>query len=129
MSGKLSVVCVSGTLEKLQMAAMVASVAAAMGTEVRVFLSMNALEFFIKGHDLKPASEGRIGDQLRRPGVPEFKQLFMQAVELGDAQLLPCSMAMDILQLKQEQLEQGLGAPTGLTKFLGDAEGGPILTF
>ena len=41
MTNKLSIVCVSGTLEKLQMASMVASVAAASGDEVTVFFSMN----------------------------------------------------------------------------------------
>jgi len=58
MSQKISIVCVTGTREKLQMAAMIASVAAATGTEVNVFLSMNALDYFIKGHNGEAPAEG-----------------------------------------------------------------------
>ena len=46
MSDKISILCVSGSHEKMQMAAMVAAVAGAGGTDVSVFLSMNALPFY-----------------------------------------------------------------------------------
>lgn len=127
---KISVVCVSGTREKLQMAAMVASVAVASGDEVTVFFSMNALPFFIKGHDGDAPAEGELGEIFNREtGVPAFKHLFQQAVELGDAALLPCSMAMDVLKLRTDDLEPEMGPPTGLTHFLGDAEGSQVYTF
>ncbi len=129
MTQKLSIVCVAGTRERLQMAAMVASVAAATGAEVRVFLSMNALGYFVRGWSDEAPAEGPMGDLLAREGVPPFKQLFQQAAELGDAKILPCSMAMDILRLEKEQLEPPLGPPTGLTRFLSDAEGGQMLAF
>jgi peroxiredoxin family protein len=121
---------VSGTREKLQMAAMVASVAAASGDQVSVFFSMNALPYFVRGRELPAPAEGEIGKMLESErGVPSFKQLFKQAAELGDAKLLPCSMAMDILKLSPDQLEPEFGPPTGLTRFLSDAEGGQLLTF
>jgi peroxiredoxin family protein len=129
MSQKISIVCVTGTREKLQMAAMIASVAAATGTEVNVFLSMNALDYFIKGHAGDAPAEGEMGKLLAQKGVPPFKQLFQQAVELGDAKLLPCSMALDLLKVAKEDLDAELGPPTGLTRFLSDAEGGQLLTF
>jgi peroxiredoxin family protein len=66
---------------------------------------------------------------LDKKGVPPFKQLFQQAAELGDARLLPCSMAMDLLEITDDNLDSGFGPPTGLTKFLMDAEGGQLLTF
>lgn len=129
MSQKLSIVCVTGTREKLQMAAMIASVAAATGTEVCVFLSMNALSYFIKGNsDVAPA-EGEMGTLMAQKGVPPFKQLFQQAAELGDAKILPCSMALDLLKVGKDDLDPELGPPTGLTRFLSDAEGGQMLTF
>ena len=40
-SSKISIMVVSGSRERLQMAAMVASVGAVSGDEVTVFLSMN----------------------------------------------------------------------------------------
>lgn len=129
MSQKLNIVCVTGTREKLQMAAMFASVAAATGDDVTVFLSMNALPYFIKGHSSDAPSEGEMGPLMAQKGVPPFKQLFQQAVELGDAKLLPCSMALDLLKIGKDDLDPEVGPPTGLTRFLSEAEDGRLLTF
>ncbi|MCU7814263.1 MAG: DsrE/DsrF/DrsH-like family protein [Candidatus Thiodiazotropha sp. (ex Lucinoma kastoroae)] len=130
MSQHLHIVCVTGTREKLQMAAMFASVAAATGDQVSVFFSMNALPFFVKDSKDEVPVEGRFGELMEQEvGVPPFKQLFKHASELGDAKLLPCSMALDLLKISEEALDPELGPPTGLTRFLSDAEGGQLLTF
>lgn len=129
MPSDFHIICVSGTHEKLQMAAMIASVAAASGDTVTVFFSMNALTYFVKGHTASAPAEGGFGELLDKKGVPPFKQLFQQAADLGDARLLPCSMAMDLLEITDENLDPGFGPATGLTKFLMDAEGGRLLTF
>ena len=128
-SNKICVVVVSGTLERLQMAAMVASVGAVSGHEVVVFLSMNALCHFVKGNVLKAPHEGEMGRLMATKKIPEFKTLFEQAVELGEAKIYPCSMAMDVLGVEQEGLEDYLEKATGLTKFLHDAQDGQIWTF
>lgn len=129
VSQSISIVCMSGTLEKLQMAAMVASVAAVSGGDVTVFLSMNALPYFVKGRAADAPAEGELGALIAGTSVPPFKQLFRQAAELGDAKLLPCSMAMDVMKIGEEDLEPGIGPPTGLTSFLSGAEGSQLLTF
>lgn len=130
MAQKLNIVCVSGTRERLQMAAMIASVAAAVGDEVSVFFSMNALPPFVKGYPAAdPPAEGEFGALIAQEGVPPFRQLFEQAVDLGEAKLLPCSMAMDLLNITSDRLPQGFGPPTGLTRFLSDAEGAQLLSF
>jgi len=129
MSQRISIVCVSGTREKLQMAAMIASVAAAGGDEVTVFFSMNALAYFIKGRDEAAPAEGEMGRLMDQKNVPPFKQLFEQAAELGDAKLCPCSMAMDVLGVSSEELDDVMQPALGLTRFLSDAEGGQIITF
>ncbi len=109
---------------------MVASVGAASGDEVTVFFSMNSMKYFIKGNEDTVPAEGEFGaTALNREGVPPFRDLFQQAVELGDAALLPCSMAMDLLELKDGDLMNEFGPSTGLTKFLSDAEGSQIITF
>ena len=126
---KISIVCVTGTREKLQMAAMFASVAAATGDDVSVFLSMNALPYFVKGHPDDAPIEGEMGALMGQKGVPPFKQLFQQAVELGGASILPCSMAMDLMKVSKEDMDAEVGQPTGLTRFISDAEGGQVLTF
>lgn len=128
MAKKLHIVCVSGTKEKLQMASMIASVAAATGDEVSVFFSMNAVKYFIKGNTDDAPVEGEFGNLLGK-GVPPFRQLFQHAAELGDASLLPCSMALDLLKISRDDLDPSFGPPTGLTKFLSDAEGAQLLSF
>jgi peroxiredoxin family protein len=120
---------VSGTLERLQMAAMVASVGAVSGNEVAVFLSMNALPFFRRGATTRPPSEGEMGRLLVDKKAPPFRQLFENAVELGDAKIYPCSMAMDVLGYDQQDVEAYLGEPLGLTKFLDDAREGQVWSF
>ena len=130
MARKIHIVCVSGTREKLQMASMMASVAATLGDEVSVFFSMNALLYFVNGRGEEPPVEGEFGTLIaQNKGVPPFRQLFQMAADLGDATLLPCSMALDLLKITQEDLDPAFGPPTGLTRFLSDAEGAQLLTF
>ena len=130
MSGnKISIVVLSEQREQLQMAAMLASVGAVTDHEVLVFLSMNALRFFVKGTSEHPAAEGPMGRLMDQKKVPPFKLLFEQAVELGGAKLHPCSMAMDVLGLEPGQLESYLGEPMGLTLFLDAARDGQVWSF
>lgn len=129
MGNRVSIVVVSGSLERLQMAGMVASVSAVSGNEVLVFLSMNALAPFRKGAPSQAAPEGEFGKVMAGKKVPPFKQLFESAVELGDAKVFPCSMAMDILGLAQADLEPYVSEHMGLTKFLDEAATGQVWTF
>ena len=126
---KISIMIVSGSHERLQMAGMVASVGAVSGNEVCVFLSMNALQYFIKDNDATPPAEGTFGEVMAHKNVPEFKSLFENAVTLGDAKIFPCSMAMDVLDVQAENLEPYLSEPLGLTKFLNDSLASQIWTF
>mgnify|MGYP002079665407 FL=1 len=90
---------------------------------------MNAITYFVKGRSDNAPVEGEMGELMGQKGVPPFKQLFQQAVELGDAQILPRSMAMDLLKITKEDMDSEVGPPTGLTRFLSDPEGGQLLTF
>jgi peroxiredoxin family protein len=90
---------------------------------------MNAMQYFVKGSSAEPPSEGEFGALLLTKGVPPFRQLFQMAAELGSATLLPCSMALDLLKITQDDLDPALGPATGLTRFLSDAEGAQMLTF
>ncbi len=128
-SSKISIMVVSGSRERLQMAAMLASVGAVSGSEVTVFLSMNALLYFIKGRGANAPVEGEFGRTMEGKNVPPFKDLFHKAVELGDAKIYPCSMAMDVLNAKPADLEPYLGEPLGLTKFLSDSVDSQVWTF
>ena len=126
MSEKISVMLTTENLEQLQMAAMVASVGAVSGSDVSVFLSMNALKYFVKGNEHKAPLEGEMGKTMLEKNVPPFLELFEQAVELGDAKVYPCSMAMDMLEIKSEDLFDYVAEPMGLTKFISDVNEGQI---
>ena len=129
MSEKISVMLTTENLEQLQMAAMVASVGAVSGSDVSVFLSMNALKYFVKGNKHKAPLEGEMGKTMLQKNVPPFLELFEQAVELGDAKVYPCSMAMDMLEIKSEDLFDYVGEPMGLTKFISDVNEGQVWSF
>ena len=128
-ASKIKVIVVSGALERLQMAAMIASVGAVSGNEVRVFLSMNAMPFFVKGSKTAPPAEGPFGALMAGKNVPPFRNLLQQAIELGDAKVHPCSMAMDVMGLERDALEPYLSEPLGLTKFLHDSRDSQIWSF
>jgi peroxiredoxin family protein len=126
---KVSITVISGSREKLQFAAMMASVAAVSAYEVTVFLSMNALPHFLVSAPRSAPAEGEIGRLIEEKNVPEFVGLFEQAAELGDAKIHPCSMAVDILAIGKDDLLPFLAEPMGLTKFLTAAEGGQCWSF
>lgn len=125
----ISIVLVSGTREKLQMAGMVAAVSAVSGDTVTVFVSMNALPYFVKGKPAQAPAEGGMGELLETKNAPPFMQLFEQAVEFGGAAVHPCSMAVDVLGLPDDALLPFVGEPLGLTKFMADARESQLLVF
>ena len=129
MTEKINVMLTTENLEQLQMGAMIASVGAVSGNDVSVFLSMNALKYFVKGNDHKAPVEGEMGKIMLEKKVPPFLELFEQAAELGDAKIYPCSMAMDMLEIKSENLFDYVGEPMGLTKFLSDVNQGQVWSF
>jgi peroxiredoxin family protein len=120
----------SGEHEKLQMAAMMASVGAVSERPVEVFVSMNAILAFAK--DL-PANTryhgGTFSKLLKEKHAPDAMTLFRQGKELGDLKLWACSMTLDVKGWEMSELVDGLfDGALGLTKFLSDAESGQFVT-
>jgi len=129
-SNTLYILLCSGEHEKVQMAAMMASVAAVSERPVEVFVSMNAILAFEKG---APADSryhgGAYSKLLKEKKAPDPLVLFRQGRELGDLKLWACSMALDVKGWEVDRLEDGLfDEALGLTKFLSDAEGGQFVT-
>jgi len=129
-SNGLYILLCSGEHEKIQMAAMMASVAAVSERPVQVFVSMNAILAFAA--DVPQASRYRGGEfsrLLQEKNAPDAISLFRQGKELGDLKMWACSMALDIQHWEMGGLEKGLfDGPLGLTKFLSDAETGQFVT-
>ena len=126
----LYILLCSGEHEKLQMAAMMASVGAVSERPVEVFVSMNAIFAFARG--IEPAVRyhgGAFSRLLTEKRAPDAIALFRQGKELGDLKLWACSMALDVQGWDIDRLEDGLfDGALGLTKFLSDAEGGQFVT-
>src|SRR5512142_1998368 len=128
-SNRISIIVLSDKREQLQMAGMLASVAAVSGNDVLVFLSMNALRYFARTAPPRAPSEGPMGELLEQKKVMPFQDLFSHAVELGGAKVHPCSMAIDVLGIQEGQLAEYVGEPMGLTQFLDEAAAGQVWSF
>lgn len=124
----LFILLCSGEHEKIQMAAMLASVSAVSERPVRVFVSMNAINAFEK--DLAPAQRyrgGAFSQLLIEKKAPDAMDLFGQGKALGDLEMYVCSMALDIKGWDVDRLVADLfGEVLGLTKFLSEAEKGEL---
>jgi peroxiredoxin family protein len=125
----LYILLCSGEHEKLQMAAMMASVGAVSERPVEVFVSMNALFAFERNVPPETRySGGTFSRLLREKGAPDMLTLFRQGKELGELKMWACSMALDVKGWETDALADGLfDGPLGLTKFLADAENGQLI--
>lgn len=130
MENKMVIVLGTGSLEKIQMAAMLSSVVATFGTPVRIFVTMGAIPPFKKGlsKEERAKVESSVGNAILEKNAPYFIDVFRRAKEMGDVKLYACGLAMDVLGWELEDLEEGLfDEMVGITEFLGIAEGGQIM--
>lgn len=129
MAIPLFILLCSGEHEKVQMAAMMASVAAVSERPVQVFVSMNAILAFEKAAPADRRYQGGVYSKLlKEKKAPDPQMLFRQGKEFGDLKLWACSMALDVQGWEMDRLEEGLfDGPLGLTRFLSDAESGQLL--
>ena len=129
-SNPLFILLCSDQHEKVQMAAMIASVAAVSDRPVQVFVSMNAIVLFGKDTPAdKRYQGGAFSKLLKEKHAPDPLKLFDQGKELGDLKIWACSMALDIQGWEIGHLVEGLfDGALGLTKFLSDAENGQFIT-
>lgn len=130
-SNPLYIMLCSGEHEKLQMAAMMASVGAVSERPVEVFVSMNAILAFTKDAPADTRYHGGAFSQLmNEKHAPDMLMLLRQGKEFGDLKIWACSMALDVAGLEMDHLiEELFDGPLGLTKFLSDAEAGQLVTF
>ena len=125
----LFLVLCSAEHEKIQMGAMIASIAAVSERPVRLFVSMNAVFSFRKDlPDDERYQGGEFSRLMRAKKAPDAITLFAQGKMLGDMSVHVCSMALEVSELGLDDLVEGLfDGELGLTKFLADAEGGELV--
>ena len=127
----LYILLCSADRDKLQMASMLASVAAVSERPVHVFVSMGAIKAFDKTLEGSARySEGPFTKELTDKNAPDPVDLFGQGKMLGDEMTMhACSMVLDVLGWEEDRLTEGLfDGQMGLTKFLSDAENGQFIT-
>ena len=127
----LYIMLCSGEHEKIQLAAMVSSVAAVSDRPVEVFVTMNALLPFERG--LKPEQRyfgGHFHELVVTKKVPDAIELFSQGKMLGEMKMWACSLVLDLKHWECDKnlVEDLFDGPMGLAKFLADAETGELIT-
>lgn len=131
-SAPLYIMLCSGEHEKIQLAGMIASVAAVSDRRVEVFVTMNALMAFKRGATPQERYNGGHFHELfmSSKGVPDAIELFEQGKMLGELKMWACSMVLDLKHWETDRdLVEGLfDGPSGLTVFLSDAESGELIT-
>ena len=130
MPDPLFILLCSGEHEKIQMAAMTASIAAVSERPVHVLVSMNAIFVFAKNATAGDRYQGGAMSRLMlEKKAPDAVDLFGQGKALGDMTVNACSMALDLAAMGLDDLTEGLfDGQMGLTKFLSDAESGHLIT-
>jgi peroxiredoxin family protein len=135
MDETISIVLFSGTDDKLMSAATLAAGAAALGKPVKIFLQYWGLNAFRADvidadHGLAPEAGG-VGkaavEAATSAGLASWMQTLRMAKELGDVDIQACSASMDILKLKQSDLDPLVDGVEGVAAFYINAGEGQIL--
>ena len=131
MTKPLSIILCSEEHEKIQMAAMTATIAAVSEREVSVFVSMGAIfSFCIESPNGHRFSGGTFSKLMLEKNAPDALDLLKQGREFGKLSLYVCSMALDITGIDEAALIPNLfDEVIGLTNFLADSEDSQLTVF
>lgn len=135
MDETLSLVLFSGTDDKLHSAVTLAAGAAALGKPVRIFLQFWALDAFRsaaidRDHGLAPEA-GDAGksaySEAIASGQSRWPEVLRATKELGDVNIQACSASMEILKLRQSDLDPLVDGVQGVAAFFINAGDGQIV--
>jgi peroxiredoxin family protein len=131
----ISIVLFSGTDDKLNAAAVLAAGAAALGRPVKIFLQYWALDAFradrIESDHGLAAEAGEAGraavEAATKAGHARWTDNLRAAKELGEVDIQACSLSMEILEIKQEDLDPLVDGVAGVASFYINAGEGQII--
>jgi peroxiredoxin family protein len=131
----INLVLFSGTEDKLQVAAVLAAGASALGRPVHLFLQYWALDAFradriAEQRPLSPeaGSDGlKAVEALHNAGQQHWSQTLQQAKEIGEVDIQACSLSMDLLQIEQKDLDPLVDGVEGVAAFYVNAGDGQIV--
>ena len=98
----MAIISSSDKMEEAYKTFIMATTGAAMDVDVTIFFTMSGLNLVKKGG----------ADKIEMPNAPKLKELLEQAKESG-VQLNPCSLSMEAMGVKPEDLIDGLSKPIG----------------
>ena len=135
MDETISIVLFSGTDDKLNAAAVLAAGAAALGRPVKIFLQYWALDAFradrIESDHGLAAEAGEAGraavEAATKAGHARWTDNLRAAKELGEVDIQACSLSMEILKIKQEDLDPLVDGVAGVASFYINAGEGQIV--
>lgn len=120
-----AIVLASGEIGRVQAVSIIGSVAAASDVPVDVFVTMDGLLAFEAGAlESGNVEAGPVGQaMLESDGdeVPPYTEQFAQAKAVGDLTIYGCTMAMDLLDLELDDLDDVVDETMGVAGFLNEA--------
>ena len=131
----LNIVLFSGTEDRLQAAAVMASGAAALGRKVNIFLQYWALDAFRKERlsaslGLAPEAGERgaaLVAEAAAAGQQPWHATLRVAKELGEIDVQACSLSMDVLKIEESDLDPLVDGVQGVAAFYINAGSGQIV--
>jgi peroxiredoxin family protein len=153
---KLSMVVLSGDLDKVFAALIIATGAAASGMEVTMFYTFWGLKAIQKpgtktgtglmGKMLGMMNRGGLGAigpsrlnmggmgrwmfklMMKQKGVVSLEELYQSAIDL-DVKMMPCDMSMRVMEIEESILQDNVTAPVGVASFIQEAAESKITLF
>jgi peroxiredoxin family protein len=133
----MSLVVFSGTVDRMYPVAIMASGAVAMGMEVEIFLTFYGLDAFRRGQPLKnQRTDVNYGEMaatlaqlMKAKNVPSWYDMLVRAKEMGYMKVHACSMTLDLMGLKKEDLDPLVDNIVGVGEFVNNAKEGQITLF
>lgn len=144
MTTKVGIIVLSGNIDKVLPAFMLANTSASMGLETGMFfsfyginvlhkqnvknlnISTDGAKFFVNfDPQLQNLSDPQLIEKttqmftqiLMQNKMPSVEDMVKQAIDLG-VKLYPCNTALKLLNFKQEDLIEGVEKPVGASTFL-----------
>lgn len=130
MAGRVVFFLQSGSYEPAYQAASLGITAAAMGDEVYIVFSFDALRQLVRGSYGQPRSEREVAEVARAEGlnVPKPLRMLEEARALG-ARLVACDTTVRICGYTPEEIGKKLDQVMGLPSIWRLTEGARVLSF
>jgi peroxiredoxin family protein len=128
MDETVSLVLFSGTDDKLDAAAVLATGAAAMGRKVNIFLQYWALDAFradriTKDHGVSTDAGPEGAALVSRHATQHWSETLAQAKDIGEVGIHACALSMEMLGITSDDLDPLVDDVEGVASFWAKATG------